>query len=260
MSQRYSPLPASSLFSSISPERVISVFREAVDSSPDVLRPLRSVTGESPSVDFTPSRRTHSPDLRAVVPISKSGYCYGINHRFRSRPESTVDSGLGLRSAGNGPALRFQSRTESHTEMTPGPQTYVVHVPANPALGVMLREPKFREKREPYTTFIGPGSYDVRSEIGHSPGCNFSKGQRENPVSQSTETVPGPGQYSKRSLETQPAYSFPRSASPLYTESDHLGPGYYRLPDHFRRNSGLGKFAASPRFRESSNEKLESRL
>lgn len=141
--------------------------------------------------------------------------------------------------------------------MTPGPQSYVVNVPNNPKLGVMMREPKFKEKLETYATMLGPGSYDVKSGIGQSPGWNFGKCLKPDEHS-AMEAVPGPGHYVRSSVDSQPAYSIPRSSSPLYTETDRLGPGYYRLPDPLRRGSGLGRFAASPRFRESSHEKLES--
>ena len=262
MSHRYSPPPASSMFSALSPERVFSVYREAVDSSPDVLRPLRTDGQDSlrSGCDSMRGRKTRSPDLRAVVPASKSGHCYGINSRFKSRPESTPDTSIGLRNSGNGPALRFQSRTESRTEMTPGPQSYVISVPSNPALGVMMREPKFREKSEAYSTLLGPGSYDVKPAIGQGPGWNFSKSikQEEQLALHRAEAVPGPGHYSRSSIDSQHAYSIPRSSSPLYTETDRLGPGYYRLPDPLRRNSGIARFAVSPRFHESPHEKLES--
>ena len=143
--------------------------------------------------------------------------------------------------------------------MTPGPQTYVVSVPSNPVLGVMMREPKFREKLETYAAMLGPGSYDVKQGIGQGPGWNFGKCLKPDERS-APEAVPGPGHYSRSSVDSQPAYSIPRSSSPLYTETDRLGPGYYRFPDPLRKGSGMGRFAASPRFRESSHEKLESDL
>ena len=156
--------------------------------------------------------------------------------------------------------MRFQSRVETHGEVSPGPQTYIVSVPSNPTLGLMTREPKFRDHKESYVSFVGPGSYDVKSTLGHSRAYDFGKGfnKDESARDQGTEESPGPGHYARASLDGTVGYSMARSTPPIYSESERLGPGYYRLPDPYRGGGKSGRFASSPRFHESPQQKIES--
>jgi len=139
--------------------------------------------------------------------------------------------------------------------MSPGPETYVVAGPSKPALGVMYREQRFKERQESYSSLLGPGSYEVKAGKGH-PGWEFAK---SNAQVQKEEEVPGPGHYSQHRLSGSVSFSMAKSKEPLFSGSEKLGPGYYGVPDPYKA-SVFRSFSSTPRFQEPHQQRALSTL
>ena len=241
------------VFNSLHANRGLETFKAALEVSPDVLQYLKALNRTDSRDDFNFMRRSQSPDLRGAVPASHSGHFYGIHTRFPSRPDTAPGLSVSNPTPQHIPTLRFQSRNEKFTDMSPGPETYFVKDTSKPLLCVLNREQKFKERQESYSSLLGPGSYDVKGGKGH-PGWEFPKSGNQ---VKEVDMTPGPGHYPQRSASTSVSFSIPRSEEPLFSESKKMGPGYYGTPDPYKP-SKVVKFNSSPRFHESHQQRVIS--
>ena len=253
--RRYGSAAHSTVFNSLHANRGLETFKAALEVGPDVLGYLKALNRTDSRDDFNFQRRSQSPDLRAAVLPSKTGHVYGIHTRFPSRPESSPGLSVNYPMPGHVSGLRFQSRNEKFSNMSPGPETYVVTDPSKPALGIMYREQRFKERQESYSSLLGPGSYELKSGKDR-PGWEFAK---SNAQVQKEEEVPGPGHYSQHRLSGSVSFSMARSEEPLFSGSEKLGPGYYGVPDPYKA-SASGRFNSSPRFQEPHQQRVISTL
>lgn len=242
-------LTSRSIFATFEEKSGYQTFKAAVEAVPDVLTYLHTLN--SP---VTPhSRRQRESPSKSFLSSSNKKHSFGTQARFTLRPETAPgDSGLAVKHrGGSSPACRFQFRHETMMPMTPGPQSYQVVTPTKPLLGIISREPKFKERKSEDVQSVGPGSYDLDSSgsSGHR-GFRFGKELTDNLPT--VEPLPGPGYYQPAEKVTSSGYSMGKAlAIPMATVGQRLGPGCYNISPIKVESPGC-RFTSAPRFPSSS--------
>lgn len=126
------------------------------------------------------------------------------------------------------------------SEDTPGP-IYRVAVKSDAPAFTM--RPRTSMPSDTASSGVGPGSYNIPSAIGRSPGKSISGRHSK---SSSSDDVPGPASYNAEVKSTAPSFTMrPRTALPSDASASALGPGSYTLPSVFGASNRTGKSISS---------------
>ena len=237
-----------SIFTTFEDNSGYAIFKTAVDNVPDVLGYLRRLNNHSPVTPDGRISRQRETFTRSGLRRSIGKSSYGTSARITLRPETAPDSSpVVIKSRSITPACRFQFRHEVTVPMTPGPQSYQVITPTKPLLGIISREPKYKERNSMDLQTIGPGAYEI-DYSGTGGGRGFRFGKELIDEIPSPEALPGPGHYQPTEITTNAGYSISKAqALQVTTISQRLGPGCYNVSPS-KSESHSGRFSSAPRF------------